>query len=138
MSILLMLSSDSTMLDCPGWTGFLLAQTKPIPYAPVSFGYSMIGLCLCFKVPSIHSRAGGFFVFCLYNFMALGFSTKAMVTLLTPKYMTYFLVPLDQSRSKNEADVHLKVTPLDEKHPGHDYDPPAPKYRGYEMFDVER
>ncbi|KAF9504755.1 hypothetical protein BS47DRAFT_616650 [Hydnum rufescens UP504] len=206
----------------------------------------MIGLCLCFKVSfnARHSRAGGFFVFCLYNFMALGFSTEAMATLLTPKYMTYFLVPLiifntavcslqitleprvykyrygflvyysnlqqatrtivfntkshlslnagiliawialscctiplfsfimhrrDMATAAREAasssgtatqnhdnhtthsgidgispgrgteaDVPLKVTPLNEKHSDHDYDPLAPQSRSYEMFDVER
>ncbi|KAF9509195.1 hypothetical protein BS47DRAFT_1488032 [Hydnum rufescens UP504] len=65
---------------------------------PISVAYSMISLC--FKVPSMRSaynRAGGFFIFWLYDFMgmtALGLSTEAMITLLTPKYMTYFLVPL--------------------------------------------
>ncbi|KAF9513182.1 hypothetical protein BS47DRAFT_1393553 [Hydnum rufescens UP504] len=165
-----------------------------------------------------HSRAGGFFVFCLYNFMALGFLYQGDGHALDANVYDYFLVPLiifniavcclqitlepriskhdygfpqatrtivfitkshvglnaviliawialscctiphfsfimrrrDMATAAREAasssgtatqnhDNHTAhFTPLDEKHPGHDYDPPAPKYRGYEIFDVER
>lgn len=56
-------------------------------------------VALCFKVPfnARYDHAGGFFIFWLYDFMgmtALGLATEAMITLLTPKFMTYFLVPL--------------------------------------------
>ncbi|KAF9509198.1 hypothetical protein BS47DRAFT_1332343 [Hydnum rufescens UP504] len=75
----------------------LRVLAPPIFYIPISVAYSMISLC--FKVPfnAKYNRAGGFFIFWLYDFMgmtALGLSTEAMITLLTPKYMTYFLVPL--------------------------------------------
>jgi len=31
---------------------------------------------------------------------------------------------------------HPEVTPLDEKRPSHDYDPPVPKFQSHGMFDV--
>ncbi|KAF9509200.1 hypothetical protein BS47DRAFT_1488035 [Hydnum rufescens UP504] len=96
----------------------LRVLAPPIFYLPISFAYCMVSLC--FKVPLMrgasfptelhpappscfssvfirYDRAGGFFIFWLYNFMgmaALGFSTEAMITLITAKYMSYFLIPL--------------------------------------------
>ncbi|KAF9506164.1 hypothetical protein BS47DRAFT_1305609, partial [Hydnum rufescens UP504] len=66
-------------------------------YVPVSFSYAMVALC--FKVPfnAKYTRAGGFFVFWLYTYMgmaALGLATEAMITLLTERFMSYFLIPL--------------------------------------------
>ncbi|KAF9518190.1 hypothetical protein BS47DRAFT_1371079 [Hydnum rufescens UP504] len=76
----------------------LLRLTEPILlYIPLSFGFSMISLC--FKVPfnAKFTHAGGFFLYWVFVFLsmtALGLSTEAMVTLLTPRFMTYFLFPL--------------------------------------------
>ncbi|KAG8708136.1 hypothetical protein FRC08_000093 [Ceratobasidium sp. 394] len=40
--------------------------------------------------------AGGFFHYFAYTYMgmaALGLATKAMITILTPRFMTFFLLP---------------------------------------------
>jgi Protein of unknown function (DUF3533) len=62
-----------------------------------------------------YTHAGGFFIFWLYDFMgmtALGLATEAMITFLTPKYMTYFLVPL-VSHSRFATQSTRKATDFD-------------------------
>jgi hypothetical protein len=44
-----------------------------------------------------YSYAGGFFLYFVYTYMgmtALGLATEAMITILTPRFMTFFLIPL--------------------------------------------
>ncbi|KAF9513180.1 hypothetical protein BS47DRAFT_1362627 [Hydnum rufescens UP504] len=73
----------------------LRVLAPPIFSAPIWLAYSMTSLCI--KTRLMRDRAGGFFIFWLYDLMgmtALGLSIEAIITFLTPKYMTYFLVPL--------------------------------------------
>ncbi|KAF8322825.1 uncharacterized protein EI90DRAFT_2936677 [Cantharellus anzutake] len=64
-------------------------------YIPLSLAYSMVSLT--FKVPfgAKYSYAGGYFCFWAITYLsmtALGLGTEAMVTLLTQRFITYFLV----------------------------------------------
>ncbi|KAB5590166.1 Nitrosoguanidine resistance protein SNG1 [Ceratobasidium theobromae] len=66
-------------------------------YLPLSLAFSMISLPFHAPFGAKYSYAGGFFLYFLYTFMgmtALGFSTEAMVTILTPRFMAFFLIPL--------------------------------------------
>ncbi|KAF8320210.1 uncharacterized protein EI90DRAFT_3020557 [Cantharellus anzutake] len=71
-------------------------------YIPLSLAYSMVSLA--FKVPfgAKYSYAGGYFCFWAITYLsmtALGLGTEAMVTLLTQRFITYFLVVYSSSLS---------------------------------------
>jgi len=66
-------------------------------YLPVSLIYGMISLP--FKIPfdAKYSYAGGFFLFVTMVYVgmaALGLACEAMITILGPRFMTFFLLPL--------------------------------------------
>ncbi|KAG9019841.1 hypothetical protein FRB90_003430 [Tulasnella sp. 427] len=68
-----------------------------IAYIPLSLSYAMISLPFKVTFGAKYSYAGGFFLFFLYVYMgmaALGLSTEAMVTLLTPRFIANFLLIL--------------------------------------------
>lgn len=68
-----------------------------IAYIPISFSYAMISLPFKVTFGANFSYAGGFFIFWIYIYMgmaALGLSTEAMVTLLTPRFIANFLLIL--------------------------------------------
>ncbi|KAG9032788.1 hypothetical protein FS837_002639 [Tulasnella sp. UAMH 9824] len=68
-----------------------------IAYIPISFSYAMINLPFKVTFGERFSYAGGFFIFWLYVYMgmaALGLSTEAMITLLTPRFIANFLLIL--------------------------------------------
>jgi hypothetical protein len=68
-----------------------------IVYLPVSLVYAMISLP--FKLPfgAKYSYAGGFFLFVVMVYIgmaALGLACEAMITILGPRYIAFFLLPL--------------------------------------------
>ena len=71
--------------------------TPLIIYLPVSLIYAMISLP--FKIPfdATYSYAGGFFLFVTMVYVgmaALGLACEAAITILGPRFMTFFLLPL--------------------------------------------
>ncbi|KAL7414561.1 hypothetical protein BDY24DRAFT_385658 [Mrakia frigida] len=72
--------------------------TPIVNYFIISFLFAMINLP--FKVPfgaGPFTYAGGFFLwwcFCWFGMMALGLATEAMITILTPRFIAFFLVAL--------------------------------------------
>jgi hypothetical protein len=67
-----------------------------ISYLPVSLIYAMISLP--FKLPfgAKYTYAGGFFLFWILIFVgmiALGMATEAVLTLLTVRFISFFLIP---------------------------------------------
>lgn len=68
-----------------------------LAYIPLSFSYAMVSLPFKVTFGEHFGYGGGFFIFWLYVYMgmtALGLSTEAMITLLTPKFISYFLLVL--------------------------------------------
>lgn len=66
-------------------------------YVPLSFAFAMISLPFHAPFDAKYSYAGGFFLYFVYTYLgmaALGLATEAMVTLLTPRFMAFFLLPL--------------------------------------------
>ncbi|KAG8952839.1 hypothetical protein FRC00_006594 [Tulasnella sp. 408] len=66
-------------------------------YIPVSFSYAMVSLPFKLTFGAKYSYAGGFFLFWLFVYLGmagLGLATEAMITLLTPRFIAYFLVTL--------------------------------------------
>ncbi|KAG8947115.1 hypothetical protein FRC04_010966 [Tulasnella sp. 424] len=64
-------------------------------YIPVSFSYAMVNLPFKLTFDAKFSYAGGFFLFWIFVYMAmagLGLATEAMITLLTPRFIAYFIV----------------------------------------------
>ncbi|KAG8987044.1 hypothetical protein FRB90_003625 [Tulasnella sp. 427] len=66
-------------------------------YIPISFGYAMVNLPFKLTFGAKYSYAGGFFLFWVFVYMGmagLGLATEAMITLLTPRFVAYFLIAL--------------------------------------------
>ncbi|CCO31528.1 Nitrosoguanidine resistance protein SNG1 OS=Saccharomyces cerevisiae (strain ATCC 204508 / S288c) GN=SNG1 PE=1 SV=1 [Rhizoctonia solani AG-1 IB] len=68
-----------------------------IVYIPLSFSFAMVSLPFHAPFGAKYTYGGGFFLYFAYTYMgmaALGLATEAMVTLLTPRFMAFFLLPL--------------------------------------------
>ncbi|KAG8907501.1 hypothetical protein FRB99_003874 [Tulasnella sp. 403] len=68
-----------------------------LAYIPLSFSYAMVNLPFKLTFGEKWGYGAGFFIFWLYVYMgmaALGLSTEAMITLLTPRFIAYFLLTL--------------------------------------------
>ncbi|KAG9043519.1 hypothetical protein FS837_009467 [Tulasnella sp. UAMH 9824] len=68
-----------------------------VAYIPLSFSYAMISLPFKVTFDAKYSYAGGFFLFWVFVYMgmaAVGLATEAMITLLTPRFIAYFLIAL--------------------------------------------
>ncbi|KAG8692181.1 hypothetical protein FRC08_009958 [Ceratobasidium sp. 394] len=66
-------------------------------YLPLSLAFAMISLPFHAPFGTKYTYAGGFFLYFFYTYIgmaALGLSTEAMVTILTPRFMSFFLIPL--------------------------------------------
>jgi hypothetical protein len=66
-------------------------------YFCLSLAFAMVSLPFHAPFGAKFTYGGGFFLYFAYTFMgmaALGLSTEAMITLLTPRFMTFFLIPL--------------------------------------------
>ncbi|CAE6438385.1 unnamed protein product [Rhizoctonia solani] len=66
-------------------------------YFPLSLAFAMISLPFHAPFGTKYTYAGGFFLYFVYTFLgmcALGLATEAMVTILTPRFMAFFLIPL--------------------------------------------
>ncbi|QRV85261.1 nitrosoguanidine resistance protein SNG1 [Ceratobasidium sp. AG-Ba] len=66
-------------------------------YIPLSLAFAMISLPFHAPFGAKYSYAGGFFLYFFFTYIgmaALGLSTEAMVTILTPRFMAFFLIPL--------------------------------------------
>ncbi|KIO28765.1 hypothetical protein M407DRAFT_176434 [Tulasnella calospora MUT 4182] len=66
-------------------------------YIPLSFSYAMVNLPFKITFDAKYTYAGGFFLFWVFVYMgmaALGLATEAMITLLTPRFIAYFLIAL--------------------------------------------
>ncbi|KAF8597403.1 hypothetical protein BDV93DRAFT_527436 [Ceratobasidium sp. AG-I] len=79
-------------------------------YFPLSLSFAMISLPFHAPFGAKYSYAGGFFLYFFYTYIgmaALGLATEAMVTILTPRFMAFFLLPLIISN------VAVAVMPFD-------------------------
>ncbi|CAE6469862.1 unnamed protein product [Rhizoctonia solani] len=79
-------------------------------YLPLSFAFAMVSLPFHAPFGTKYTYAGGFFLYFVYTYMgmaALGLATEAMVTILTPRFMGFFLIPLIISN------VSVAVLPFD-------------------------
>ncbi|KIO25208.1 hypothetical protein M407DRAFT_244144 [Tulasnella calospora MUT 4182] len=68
-----------------------------VAYIPLSFSYAMVNLPFKITFDAKYTYAGGFFLFWVFVYMgmaALGLATEAMITLLTPRFISYFLIAL--------------------------------------------
>ncbi|KAG8700338.1 hypothetical protein FRC11_013024 [Ceratobasidium sp. 423] len=68
-----------------------------VVYIPLSLSFAMISLPFHAPFGAKYTYAGGFFLYFVYTYMgmaALGLATEAMVTILTPRFMAFFLLPL--------------------------------------------
>lgn len=66
-------------------------------YFPLSLAFAMISLPFHAPFGAKYTYAGGFFLYFVYTYMgmaALGLATEAMITILTPRFMAFFLIPL--------------------------------------------
>jgi hypothetical protein len=66
-------------------------------YLPLSLAFAMVSLPFHAPFGAKYTYAGGFFLYFVYTYMgmaALGLATEAMVTILTPRFMAFFLIPL--------------------------------------------
>ncbi|KAF8602436.1 hypothetical protein BDV93DRAFT_607477 [Ceratobasidium sp. AG-I] len=66
-------------------------------YFPLSLSFIMISLPFHAPFGAKYTYAGRFFLYFAYTYMsiaALGLATDAMVTILTPRFMAFFLIPL--------------------------------------------
>lgn len=66
-------------------------------YLPLSLVYAMINLPFKLPFDAKYTYAGGFFLFwiLLYcSMLALGLALEAIFTLLGPRFMGFFLIPL--------------------------------------------
>ncbi|KAG8782983.1 hypothetical protein FRC12_020254 [Ceratobasidium sp. 428] len=66
-------------------------------YLPLSLAFAMISLPFHAPFGAKYTYGGGFFLYFFYTYIgmaALGLSTEAMVTILTPRFMAFFLIPL--------------------------------------------
>ncbi|CAE6462307.1 unnamed protein product [Rhizoctonia solani] len=68
-----------------------------ILYIPLSLSFAMVSLPFHAPFGTKYTYAGGFFLYFIYTYMgmaALGLATETMVTILTPRFMAFFLLPL--------------------------------------------
>lgn len=68
-----------------------------VAYIPLSFSYAMVNLPFKITFDAKYSYAGGFFLFWVFVYLgmgALGLATEAMITLMTPRFIAYFLIAL--------------------------------------------
>ncbi|KAG8735473.1 hypothetical protein FRC10_010470 [Ceratobasidium sp. 414] len=66
-------------------------------YLPLSLAFTMVSLPFHAPFGAKYSYGGGFFLYFAYTYMgmaALGLATEAMITILTPRFMAFFLIPL--------------------------------------------
>ncbi|KAG8685706.1 hypothetical protein FRC11_010194 [Ceratobasidium sp. 423] len=66
-------------------------------YFPLSLAFAMVSLPFHPPFGAKYTYAGGFFLYFIYTYIgmaALGLATEAMITILTPRFMAFFLVPL--------------------------------------------
>ncbi|CAE6533667.1 unnamed protein product [Rhizoctonia solani] len=66
-------------------------------YLPLSFVFAMVSLPFSAPFGTKYTYAGGFFLYFTYTYLgmaALGLATEAMITILTPRFMAFFLIPL--------------------------------------------
>ncbi|KAF8596973.1 hypothetical protein BDV93DRAFT_500004 [Ceratobasidium sp. AG-I] len=66
-------------------------------YFPLSLAFAMVSLPFQAPFDAKYTYAGGFFLYFVYTYFgmaALGLATEAMVTILTPRFMAFFLIPL--------------------------------------------
>ncbi|KAG8950615.1 hypothetical protein FRC04_007239 [Tulasnella sp. 424] len=66
-------------------------------YIPLSFSYAMVNLPFKITFDAKYTYAGGFFLFWVFVYLgmaAMGLATEAMITLLTPRFIAYFLIAL--------------------------------------------
>ncbi|KAG8735475.1 hypothetical protein FRC10_010472 [Ceratobasidium sp. 414] len=66
-------------------------------YLPLSLAFAMVSLPFHAPFGAKYSYGGGFFLYFAYTYMgmaALGLATEGMVTILTPRFMAFFLIPL--------------------------------------------
>ncbi|KAG9089874.1 hypothetical protein FRC06_001319 [Ceratobasidium sp. 370] len=66
-------------------------------YFPLSLAFAMVSLPFHAPFGTKYTYAGGFFLYFAYTYMgmaALGLATEAMITILTPRFMAFFLIPL--------------------------------------------
>ncbi|KAI0347315.1 hypothetical protein BDW22DRAFT_1322516 [Trametopsis cervina] len=68
-----------------------------LAYLPLSLSYTLVSVAFGLPFGGKYSYVGGFFMTFLFVYLgmtALGLSLEAMITLLTPKFIPYFLFPL--------------------------------------------
>ncbi|EKM59708.1 uncharacterized protein PHACADRAFT_181681 [Phanerochaete carnosa HHB-10118-sp] len=74
---------------------FFLRLAVPFAaYLPLSFSYTLVSLAFGLPFDGKYSLASGFLLAFIFNYLgmlALGLSLESMITLLTPKYIPYFL-----------------------------------------------
>ncbi|QRV98234.1 nitrosoguanidine resistance protein SNG1 [Ceratobasidium sp. AG-Ba] len=66
-------------------------------YIPLSLAFAMVSLPFHAPFGTKYTCAGGFFLYFAYTYMgmsALGLATEAMITILEPRFMAFFLIPL--------------------------------------------
>jgi hypothetical protein len=66
-------------------------------YFPLSFAFAMVSLPFSAPFGAKYSYGGGFFLYFAYTYMgmaALGLATEVMITILAPRFMAFFLIPL--------------------------------------------
>ncbi|KAG8938119.1 hypothetical protein FRC04_009513 [Tulasnella sp. 424] len=68
-----------------------------VVYIPLSFSYAMVNLPFKITFDAKYTYAGGYFLFWVFVYLgmtAMGLATEAMITLLTPRFISYFLIAL--------------------------------------------
>ena len=66
-------------------------------YMPVSLFYAMISLPFKLPFDAKYSYGGGFFLFVVMVYIgmaALGLACESLITILGPRYIVFFLLPL--------------------------------------------
>ncbi|KAG9120716.1 hypothetical protein FRC07_003669 [Ceratobasidium sp. 392] len=66
-------------------------------YFPLSLAFAMVSLPFRAPFGTKYTYAGGFFLYFAYTYLsmaALGLATEAMITILEPRFMAFFLIPL--------------------------------------------
>ncbi|KAG8887195.1 hypothetical protein FRC00_000507 [Tulasnella sp. 408] len=82
-------------------------------YLPLSFSYAMINLPFKITFGAKYNYGGGFFLFWVFVYLGmsgLGLATEAMITLLTPRFIAYFLIALIIS-NVSVASVPIVIQP---------------------------
>ncbi|KAG8950622.1 hypothetical protein FRC04_007246 [Tulasnella sp. 424] len=68
-----------------------------VTYIPLSLSYAMVNLPFKITFGAKYTYAGGFFLFWVFVYLGmagLGLATEAMITILTPRFVSYFLICL--------------------------------------------